>query len=174
VQIGVTLVVAALIIATTMDVKPVVPRLQGFNFVGGTNLSPEFMALVAALVTYNIAFIAEIVNSGIRSVPRNQLEAARVIGLSNQRTFWKITIPQAVRVATPALINQYISLAKSTSLAVAIGYTDLFSIGVVAINHTGQSINIVALLMLIYLALSVGLSSVGNAYNRAVMARGNK
>jgi general L-amino acid transport system permease protein len=122
----------------TLHFNITMPRLQGFNFVGGTYLSPEFMALVAAIVAYNIAFVAEIINSGIRSVPRNQVEAARIIGLSDQRTFWKITVPQAIRVAIPPLINQYISLTKSTSLAIAIGYTDLFSVGVIALNHNGQ------------------------------------
>ena len=148
------------------------PRLAGFNFVGGTYLSPEFLALAAAIVAYNIAFVAEIINSGIRSVPRNQVEAARIIGLSDQRTFWKITVPQAIRVAVPPLINQYISLTKSSSLAIAIGYTDLFSVGVIAINHTGQSINVIAVLMLVYLVISVGISAAGNAYNRSITARG--
>jgi general L-amino acid transport system permease protein len=161
--------VFGLVVLSTANVTMTFPHLQGFNFSGGTSLSPEFTALVVALVAYNIAFIAEIINSGIRSVPRSQLEAASIIGLSNHRIFWKITIPQAIRVAVPPLINQYISLMKSTSLAVAIGYTDLFSVGVVAINHTGQSINIIALLMLVYLILSTGLSGIGNAYNRALM-----
>src|SRR6185369_4175214 len=111
------------------------------------------------------------VNSGIRAVPRHQLEAARVIGLSDQRTFWMITIPQAIRIAVPPLINQYISLTKSSSLAIAIGYTDLFSVGVIAINHTGQAINVIAVLMLVYFLISFGISALGNAYNRAITAR---
>src|SRR6185369_15012947 len=111
------------------------------------------------------------VNSGIRAVPRHQLEAARVIGLSDQRTFFSITIPQAIRIATPPLVNQYISLTKSSSLAIAIGYTDLFSVGVIAINHTGQSINVIAVLMLAYLGLSFGISALGNLYNRSLAAR---
>ena len=148
------------------------PVLQGFNFAGGTHVSPEFMALVAAIVAYNVAFIAEIVNSGIRSVPRNQVEAARIIGLSPARTFWQITVPQAIRVAVPPLISQYISLTKSSSLAIAIGYTDLFSVGVIAINHTGQSLDVVAVLMLVYLVVSLGISALGNRYNRSLTARG--
>ena len=149
------------------DLTFTLPRLQGFNFVGGTHLSPEFMAMVAAIVAYNIAFVAEIVNSGIRAVPPRQIEAARMIGLSDARIFWSITIPQAVRIAVPPLINQYISLTKSSSLAIAIGYTDLFAVGVLAINHTGQSINVIAVLMLAYLCISFGISALGNAYNRA-------
>jgi His/Glu/Gln/Arg/opine family amino acid ABC transporter permease subunit len=148
------------------------PKLQGFNFTGGTHVSPEFIALVLAIVAYNVAFIAEIVNSGIRSVPRHQLEAARIIGLSDLRTFWQITVPQAIRVAVPPLINQYISLTKSSSLAIAIGYTDLFSVGVIAINHTGQSLDVVAVLMVMYLVVSLGISALGNLYNRRIAARG--
>jgi general L-amino acid transport system permease protein len=157
-----------------LDLTVTLPRLQGFNFVGGTHLSPEFMAMVAAIVAYNIAFVAEIVNSGIRAVPRHQIEAARIIGLSDPRIFWSITIPQAVRIAVPPLINQYISLTKSSSLAIAIGYTDLFSVGVIAINHTGQSINVIAVLMLVYLCISFGISAIGNAYNRALAVRSGR
>lgn len=152
-----------------MDLSFTMPRLQGFNFVGGTHLSPEFMAMVAAIVAYNIAFIAEIVNSGIRAVPPQQIEAARVIGLSPSRIFWTITIPQAVRIAVPPLINQYISLTKSSSLAIAISYTDLFAVGVLAINHTGQSINVIAVLMLVYVCISLVISALGNACNRALV-----
>jgi His/Glu/Gln/Arg/opine family amino acid ABC transporter permease subunit len=158
--------------AATFRIDVTMPRLQGFNFVGGTHLSPEFAALVVAIVAYNIAFVAEIVNSGIRSIPRSQLEAARVIGLSQPRIFWKITVPQAIRVAIPPLISQYISITKSSSLAIVIGYTDLFSVGAIAINHTGQAIDIIAVLMVAYLVISLGISAIGNAYNRAITARG--
>jgi general L-amino acid transport system permease protein len=156
------------------DLTVTFPRLQGFNFVDGTQLSPEFLAMVVAIVAYNVAFVAEIVNSGIRAVPPQQIEAARLIGLSDQRIFWSITIPQAVRIAVPPLTSQYISLTKSSSLAIAIGYTDLFSVGVIAINHTGQSINVIAVLMLVYLCISFGISAVGNAYNRALARRGTR
>src|SRR5262249_27732481 len=156
----------------TADLHVSMPRLQGFNFVDAAHLSPEFIAMAAAIVVYNIAFIAEIFNSGIRGVPRQQIEAARMIGLSDVRIFWSITIPQAVRIAVPPLVNQYISLTKSSSLAIAIGYTDLFSVGVIAINHTGQSINVIAVLMLVYLCVSFGISALGNAYNRALARKG--
>jgi general L-amino acid transport system permease protein len=171
---GIVLAVGGIAALATLHFQIMPPRLQGFNFVGGAYLSPEFLALVAAIVAYNVAFVAEIINSGIRSVPRHQTEAARMLGLSAQRTFWRIVVPQAIRVAVPPLINQYISLTKSTSLAIAIGYTDLFSVGVIAINHTGQAIDIIVLMMLIYLVISVGISALGNAYNRSIMARGRR
>ena len=148
-----------------------VPRLAGFNFEGGLELSPEFTALVAAIVVYNAAFVAEIMRSGILSVPRGQIQAARNIGLSRGRIFWKVVIPQAFRVAVPPLTNQSIFIAKESSLAVAIGYTDLFSVGTVAINHTGQSIEVIAVLMLVYLAISFALSACGNYFNRRITSR---
>ncbi|MGC1579287.1 MAG: ABC transporter permease subunit [Beijerinckiaceae bacterium] len=168
------LCVAAAILSATVGLTISRPRLQGFNFVEGTYLSPEFAALAVAIVAYNTAFIAEIVKAGIRSIPVGQVEAARIIGLSNTRIFWTIILPQALRVATPALINQYISITKSSSLAIAIGYTDLFAVGTIAINHTGQSIEIVLLLMLVYLTISSGISTIGNAYNRSITMRGAK
>ena len=174
--VTIPLSIAVAIVAAGLSGKVDVtqPRLQGFNFVDGTHLSPEFMAMVAAIVAYNVAFVAEIVNSGIRAVPPQQIEAARVIGLSDARIFWSITIPQAVRIAVPPLINQYISLTKSSSLAVAIGYTDLFAVGVIAINHTGQSLDVIAVLMLVYLCMSFGISAIGNAYNRALARRDSR
>ena len=165
---------AIVAVAATSRFDFTLPRLQGFNFVDGIQLSPEFMAMVSAIVAYNIAFVAEIVNSGIRAVPRHQIEAARIIGLSDPRIFWSITMRQALPIAVPPLINQYISLTKSSSLAIAIGYTDLFSIGVIAINHTGQAINVVAVLMLAYLCISFGISALGNAYNRSLAPRGGR
>jgi general L-amino acid transport system permease protein len=173
---AIALVIGAAIAAAGLSGKldVTMPRLQGFNFVDGTQLSPEFIAMAAAIVAYNVAFVAEIVNSGIRAVPPQQIEAARVIGLSNVRIFWSITIPQAVRIAVPPLINQYISLMKSSSLAIAIGYTDLFAVGVIAVNHTGQSIDVIAVMMLAYLGISSGISALGNAYNRALARRSGR
>lgn len=163
--------VPVVLLADPPEVGVSVPRLGGFNFEGGWALSPEFVALTTAIVVYNAAFIAEILRAGIRAVPNGQIEAARNIGLSNARIFWKIVIPQAFRVAIPPLTNQYISLTKSSSLSVAIGYTDLFSIGTVAINHNGQAIEVIALLMLVYLTISLTISALGNLYNRVLVAR---
>lgn len=174
VVVAVAALCGLLMVLASLHVAVTVPRLQGFNFVDGTQLSPEFMALAVAIVVYNVAFVAEIFNSGIRSVPPQQVEAARVIGLSAPLIFWRITLPQAVRIAVPPMVNQYISLTKSSSLAIAIGYSDLFSVGVIAINHTGQSINVIAVLMLAYLCVSFGISSLGNAYNRSLVMRNRR
>ncbi len=145
-----------------------IPVLRGFNFQGGMLLPPEFLALVAAITVYNAAFVAEIVRSGLNAVPQGQLEAARNLGLGEARIFWKITLPQAVRVIIPPLTNQVISITKSSSLAVAIGLTDLFSIGTIAINHTGQALEVIAILMAVYLTISLLLSAGGNWLNARV------
>jgi general L-amino acid transport system permease protein len=174
VSIGIWLCAVGIVAVSAARMDVTEPQLQGFNFIGGAYLSPEFAALVIAIVAYNTAFVAEIIKAGIRSIPGGQVEAARVIGLSGPRIFWTIVIPQALRVAVPALVNQYISITKSSSLAIVIGYTDLFSIGAIAINHTGQSIEIILLLMLIYLAIGSTLSALGNYYNRAFAMRGTQ
>lgn len=148
------------------------PRLRGFNFEGGATLPPEFVALVTAVTIYNAAFVAEIVRAGLGSVPHGQIEAARNIGLSNLRLFWKITLPQAIRVIVPPLTNQYISIAKSSSLAVAIGFTELFSVGTIAINHTGQAFEVIAILMAIYCGLSFSISAAGGIWNARTVRKG--
>ena len=138
-----------------------IPHLAGFNFQGGLLLSPEFVALVTAIVFYNIAFIAEIIRSGVNSVAFGQIEAARGLGLRHPVIFRKVIIVQALRVVVPPLTSQYISLTKSTSLAIAIGYTELFQVATIAINNTGQSIENIAILMVIYMTLSGCLSALG-------------
>jgi general L-amino acid transport system permease protein len=138
-----------------------IPHLAGFNFQGGLLLSPEFVALVTAIVFYNIAFIAEIIRSGVNSVAFGQIEAARSLGLRDPVIFRKVIIVQALRVVVPPLTSQYISLTKSTSLAIAIGYTELFQVATIAINNTGQSIENIAILMVIYMTLSGCLSALG-------------
>lgn len=140
-----------------------IPHLAGFNFRGGVLLSPEFVALVTAIVLYNVAFIAEIIRSGISAVPRGQIEAAQSLGLRRPVIFRKIILAQALRIVIPPLTGQAISLAKSTSLAIAIGYTEFFQIATIAINNTGHAIEIIALLMVGYLLISYGLSAAGAA-----------
>src|SRR5690606_20946932 len=102
-----------------------VPELKGFNFAGGVNLSPEFTALLLGLVLYSSAFVAEIVRSGIQSVPGGQWEAARAIGLRPNLVMRLVVLPQALRVIVPPMTSQYLNLMKNSSLAVAIGYPDI-------------------------------------------------
>ena len=142
-----------------------VPELQGFNFAGGGALSPEFAALLIGLSIYTAAFIAEIVRAGVASVPSGQWEAARALGLRQQHVLRQVVAPQALRVIVPPLTSQYLNLVKNSSLAVAIGYPDLVSIANTTINQTGQAIEGVAIIMAVYLTISLAIAALMNWYN---------
>jgi general L-amino acid transport system permease protein len=142
------------------------PVLRGFNFASGVRVIPEFVALLIALSTYTAAFIAEIVRAGIEAVSRGQTEAAYSLGLSRNHTLRFVVIPQAMRVIVPPLTSQYLNLTKNSSLAVGIGYPDLFAVFAgTALNQTGQAIEILAMTMAVYLVLSLVTSALMNWYN---------
>ena len=145
------------------------PRLAGFNFVGGWVLIPELLALTLALTVYTAAFIAEIVRSGIQSVSHGQTEAARSLGMRPGPTLRKVIIPQALRVIIPPLTSQDLNLAKNSSLAAGIGYPEMVSLfaGTV-LNQTGQSIEVIAITMSVYLAISISISLLMNGYNKRI------
>ena len=144
------------------------PELRGFNFAGGVAASPEFAALLLGLVIYTGAFIAEIVRAGILAVSRGQSEAAMALGLSPWQRMRLIVLPQALRVVVPPLTSQYLNLTKNSSLAVIIGYPDLVSIANTTINQTGQAVEGIAIIMAVYLAISLSISLLMNLYNRSV------
>ncbi len=151
--------------------KPItwdVPELGRFNFSGGLALTPEFFALLVGLVVYTAAFIAEVVRGGILSVQRGQIEAARALGLSEMQILRLIIFPQALRVIIPPLTSQYLNLAKNSSLAVAIGYPDLFSVGGTIANQTGRPVPVIILIMGSYLTMSLLTSLFMNIYNRKI------
>jgi general L-amino acid transport system permease protein len=143
------------------------PELKGFNFVGGWVMIPELLALTLALTVYTAAFISEIVRSGIKSVSHGQTEAARSLGLRPGPTLRKVIIPQALRVIIPPLTSQYLNLAKNSSLAAGIGYPEMVSLfaGTV-LNQTGQAIEVIAITMSVYLAISISISLMMNWYNK--------
>ncbi len=145
-----------------------VPVLRGFNFQGGFEMSPEFVALLIGITVYTGAFIAEIVRSGIQSVPQGQIEAARALGLRSGFIMRYVTIPQALRVIVPPTTSQYLSLTKNSSLGVLIGYPDLVNVGNTTLNQTGQAVEAIAIMMVVYLSISVVISIVMNIYNRLV------
>lgn len=145
-----------------------VPILSGFNFSGGYQLTPEFAALLLGLVTYTAAFIAEVVRAGIQAVDRGQLEAANAIGLNYSQLLSLVIIPQALRVIIPPLISQYLNLTKNSSLAVFIGYPELFFIGKTTINQAGRAVQIFLLIMAVYLSISLMTSLILNIYNRRI------
>ena len=145
-----------------------VPELRGFNFAGGGSASPEFAALLLGLVVYTAAFIAEIVRAGILAVDRGQSEAAMALGLTAAQRMRLIVLPQALRLVVPPMTSQYLNLTKNSSLAVIIGYPDLVSIANTTINQTGQAIEGIAMIMAVYLAISLTISLFMNIYNRSV------
>jgi general L-amino acid transport system permease protein len=131
-------------------------------------LSPEFSALLLGLTFYTAAFIAEIVRGGIQSVPRGQWEAARSLGLKPGLVMRLVILPQALRVIIPPLTSQYLNLTKNSSLAIAIGYPDIYFVASTTFNQTGRAVEVMLLLMLTYLVLSLTISVVMNLFNRAV------
>lgn len=143
-----------------------VPSLQGFNFKGGLNMSPEFFTLLLGLTVYTATYIAEVVRSGIQSVPKGQSEASTSLGLKSSWTMRLIVLPQALRVIIPPLTNQYLNLTKNSSLAVAIGYPELVSISNTTMNQTGQAVEGVAIFMTVYLGISLLISLFMNWYNK--------
>lgn len=145
------------------------PVLTGFNFTGGLTLLPELVALLAALSIYTAAFIAEIVRAGILAVGRGQWEAALSLGLSRSQTLRYVVVPQAMRVIVPPMTNQYLNLTKNSSLAAAIAYPDLVLVfaGTVLVQ-TGQSVEVIAITMAVYLTLSLSISWAMNRYNARV------
>jgi general L-amino acid transport system permease protein len=145
-----------------------VPVLKGFNFQGGLRLTTEFTALLIGLAMYTAAFIAEVFRAGILAVHKGQLEAARAVGLRYSQILNLIVVPQALRVIIPPLISQYLNLTKNSSLALAIGYQELFAIGKVTINQAGRAVPVFILIMATYLAISLLTSLVLNIYNKRV------
>jgi general L-amino acid transport system permease protein len=147
---------------------PDVPALRGFNFRGGVTVSPEYFALLAGLVLYTAGFIAEIVRAGILAVPQGQWEAAEALGLRPRQVLNQIVLPQALRVIVPPMTSQFLNLTKNSSLAVAIGYQDIVSIANTTLNQTGQAIEGIAIIMLVYLTISLSISLFMNWYNARI------
>jgi len=149
-----------------------VPEKRGFRVVGGAQLSPEFSAVLLALVVYTASYIAEIVRGAIQSLPKGQWEAAFSLGLNYGQTLRYVILPQALRIIVPPLGNQYLNLTKNSSLAIAVGYPDLFNVYGTIANQSGRSLEGILIVMGVYLSLSLTISALVNAYNRRVALRG--
>jgi len=141
------------------------PALKGFNFQGGGSISPECGALLAGLVFYTAAYIAEIVRAGIQAVPLGQWEAAEALGLHRSMVLRLVALPQALRVIIPPLTSEFLNLTKNSSLAVAIGFQDIVSVAGTTLNQTGQAIEGITIIMVVYLAISLSISAFMNWYN---------
>jgi len=142
------------------------PELKGFNFVGGTRMQPEFLALLIALTTYHAGFLAEIVRAGIISVSKGQKEAAKSLGLRPNLMMRLVVLPQALRLIIPPQTSIYLNVTKNSSLAVAIGYPDLVAVFTgTTLNQTGQAVEVIFITMLVYLTISLLISIFMNWYN---------
>ncbi len=144
------------------------PMLKGFNYRGGTGLTPEFTALVVGLTVYVSAFNAEIIRAGIQSVSKGQREAARALAMKEPQVLRLVILPQSMRVIVPPMTSEYLAIAKNSSLAVAIGYPDFVSVGGTILNQSGQAVEIVGIWMGVYLCISLLISLGMNIYNHKV------
>ncbi len=164
--IGLPLIAAAL---TGFPFTVEYPALKGFNYFGGVTVIPELMALALALSVYTGAFIAEAVRAGVQAIPHGQTEAARSLGLRENKIMSLIIVPQAMRVIVPLLNSEYQSLVKNSTLAAAIGYPDLFNVFVgTALNQTGQAIETIFMTIIVYFVVNMVISFLMNRFNSAV------
>ena len=142
------------------------PRLEGLRMVGGSRLTPEFAGILFGLVLYTGAFIADVVRAGILAVPVGQLQAARSLGLTEFHVLRHVILPQALRVIVPPLTNQYLNLAKNSSLAIGVGFPDMYNVTQTIFNQSGQAVQMIALMMTTYLVISLVISAVMNLLNQ--------
>ena len=166
-----TFVAVGLVGWLVLPVKPLtldLPVVQGLNMAGGKILTPEFMALTSGLVLYTAAFIGEVVRAGIQSVSKGQVEASRALGLNGFQTLRLIVFPQALRVIIPPLTSQYLNLVKNSSLAIAVGYPDVFYVSNTIQNQTGRAVEMISLVMVTYLSISILTSVLMNWYNQRI------
>ncbi|MES2889251.1 MAG: ABC transporter permease subunit [Pseudomonadota bacterium] len=148
------------------------PEKSTFNVSGGAAVTPEYLAVCWALVTYTAAFVAEAVRAGIQAVPIGQRQAALSLGLRPLQALRWVVFPQALRIMVPSLTNQYLNLLKNSTLAVVVGYPDLVSVSNTVLNQTGRAFECIAILMAVYLSLSLVTSALMNVYNARVALRG--
>jgi general L-amino acid transport system permease protein len=145
-----------------------IPTRSRFNFIGGATVTPEYTALTLGLVIYTAAYIAEIVRAGIQAVSLGQWEAGGALGLRRGMVLRNVVLPQALRVIIPPMTSQYLNLTKNSSLAVAIGYQDVLSIANTTLNQTGQAVEGIAYIMVVFLTISLSISAFMNWYNKHV------
>lgn len=148
------------------------PALRGFSFRGGHRMPVEFLVLLVAITLYSSAYIAEIVRGGLQSVDIGQIEAGRALGLKERIIYWRIRFPLAMRSALPPLSNQYLITMKVTSLGAAIGFADLFSVTSTSINHVGQTIEMLVVMMGSYLLINFVLASAMQRLNARLALKG--
>ncbi|MCA1030726.1 ABC transporter permease subunit [Bacillus timonensis] len=156
----------AYLITFTVPFHLSVPTIDGKQFVGGYRMTPEFSAILIGLVIYTSTYISEIVRGGILAVPKGQIEAANALGLKKSTTLRLVIFPQAIRVIIPPVTSQYLNLIKNSSLAVAVGYDDIVSIGNTVLNQTGRAPELISIMILVYLFFSLTTSFFMNQFNK--------
>lgn len=150
------------------------PELKGLNIRGGYRIQPEIYALAFAIAIYGGAYIGEIVRGGFIAVGRGQTEAAKALGLSEWQSFTRIRLPLAVRAMLPILTNQYVWLIKATTLGIVVGFADFFMVVASAITHSGQTLELIGILMAGFLIINFSLAAVMNRINRAIALKGHQ
>lgn len=150
------------------------PALQGLNLRGGLRISPEFSALVVAITIYGGSYIAEIVRGGFKAVGKGQVEAANSLGLTSWNVFTLVRLPLALRAMLPILANQYVWLMKATTMGIAVGFSDFFMITALTINHSGQTLEAIGILMGGFLLINMTLAAIFNRINKAIALKGNQ
>lgn len=162
------------IIVPSAPIRISMPALESMGtgpivrYQGGWYLTNSFQAILIGLVLYTAAFVAEVVRAGIQAVPHGQIEAATALGFPRGQQLRLIILPQALRVIIPPLINQYLNLAKNSSLAIAVAYPDIYNISQSIGNHTGQSVQVVIIMMSTYLTFSLVISAIMNIVNKNI------
>lgn len=160
--------------AGRLDDSPLVsiPHLQGLNIQGGLRMTSEFAALLTAMSLYGGAYLGEIIRAGFLAVDEGQVEAAKALGLRPWRIFTLIRLPLAIRAILPTLTNQYVWLIKATTLGVAVGFSDFFLVISTSINQSGQTVELILILMGGFLAINYTIGTVMNAINRSIAIKG--
>lgn len=174
--LGVTL--ATCVVAALLGHAPgtpwiTTPELAGLSIRGGIRIQPEILSLALAIMLYGGAYVGEIVRGGFKAVGRGQIEAARALGLTNWQVFARIRMPLAFRAMLPILINQYVWLIKATTLGIAVGFSDFFMVIATSITHSGQTLELIGILMAGFLCINFTLAAVLNRLNRAIALKGN-
>ncbi|CDX33763.1 Binding-protein-dependent transport systems inner membrane component [Mesorhizobium sp. SOD10] len=159
-----------------LDGLPLVdlPRAKGLRFVGGATMVPELSAAIVAISLFGAAYVAEIVRAGFLAIPTGLTEAAYALGLRNWDTFWRIRLPLMIRKILPTMTNQIIWLMKATTIGIAIGFSDYFGVIANSINHSGQTLTLIFLLIIGFWAINMSIAFVMNAINRSIALPGHK
>lgn len=151
-----------------------VPQPQGLRFLGGGTMTPELGAAIVAIALFGTSFVAEIVRAGFLSIPVGLIEAAHALGLGDWHIFWRVRLPLMIRRILPTMTNQIIWLMKATTISIAIGFPDYFGVVANSINHSGQTISLIFLLIIGFWAINMTISVVMNTINRALALPGYK